>query len=79
VALCMGQMEVRKVLTYWILSSSVQREVTMHQKYIFASVKFLLKQENTFSAPGEKRVNFLASLGFGIMRRGEGRDSLVAA
>lgn len=30
VALCMGQTEVGMALTYWFLSSSVQREVTAH-------------------------------------------------
>lgn len=65
VALCMGQMEVRMALTYWILSSSVQREVTAHKKYIlFASIKFLLKQETRFSAPGRRESTFGALLGF---------------
>ena len=76
VALCMGQMEVRMALTYWILSSSVQREVTAHKKYIFASIKFLLKQETRFSAPGEKRVNFLALLGFQDHVQGRGEAQL---
>lgn len=64
VALCMGQMEVRMALTYWILSSSVQREVTAHKKiHIICLNQIPFKARDQVQCTGEKRVNFLGFVG----------------
>lgn len=77
VALCMGQMEVRMALTYWILSSSVQGEVTAHKKTYLLQIPLKARDQVQLTG-GEKSQLCWLYWDFRIMHRGEGRDNLVA-